>query len=127
MRTIAIILGSAAGLLLVWSIAAPQLSGPGISGVFTRAMSEAKQVGLAAKLYSDDHQGRLPETLQQLVPNYLPNDALLTRTQLTTPGVLLKDLPPTSILLVRTATDSKRKETRVVLVRGDISVDLEHR
>lgn len=92
-----------------------------MSGVFTRAMSEAKQVGLAAKLYSDDHQGRLPETLRQLIPNYLPNDALLTRTQLTTPGVLLNDLPPTSILLIRTATDSKRKQTRVVFVRADIA------
>jgi hypothetical protein len=91
-----------------------------------RAMSEAKEVGIAAKHYSDDHQGRLPETLQQLIPNYLTNGAIFTRMQLTTPGVLLKDLPPTSIIAIKTAADTKRKQTRVVFVRADISVDLEH-
>ena len=38
-------------------------------------LSNAKQVGLACKLYSIDHAGRFPDSLQELVPDYLPDRA----------------------------------------------------
>lgn len=126
MRTTGIIVAAAIGLLVLWIAVTPYYPDEGISGVLTGAMSDAKQVGMAARLYADDHQGRLPENLQQLVPNYLPDDKFFSRMQLTTPGVLLKDLPQNSIIAVKTATEPKRKQTRVVFVRADFSVNLEH-
>jgi len=120
-----IVVSSAIFVLFLWTIAMPQLSDPGRSGVFMRAMSEAKQVGIAAKVYADDHQGRLPEALEQLTPDYVPNDASFSRMILTTPGVLLKDLPPASVIAIKTAIDPKMKQTRVVLVHADISVELQ--
>jgi len=81
MRRTIIIVVSALGLLLFIGLITPSLSGPGTPAAFVRAMVEVKNVGIAAHLYADDHQGRLPETLDDLVPNYLPNDAYFSRTR----------------------------------------------
>ncbi|HEX8373237.1 MAG TPA: hypothetical protein VF585_10685 [Chthoniobacterales bacterium] len=43
-----------------------------------KCFSEAKQIGLACKLYAADHEGIYPETLEQLVPEYLPDAKMLT-------------------------------------------------
>lgn len=126
MRTTGIIVAAAIGLLVLRIAVTPHYPDDAISPVLTGAMSEAKQVGMAARLYADDHQGHLPENLQQLTPNYLPDGKFFPRMQLTTPGVLLKDLPPNSIIAVKTATDPKQKRARVVFVRADLSVNLGH-
>ena len=120
MKTTAIILGTVL-LLLVGLSVPPQGCGPEASP-HQRAMGEAKNVALAAYQYAGEHQGRLPEKLQQLL-TYLPREESFERTHLTMPGAVLKDLPPKSILLVRSTT--KRKESRLVFVRADGSVDLE--
>lgn len=95
------------------------------SGAVLRAMSDAKDVGMAAHAYAQEHQGRLPETVRQLVQYWATNEKRFARTHLTVPGVLLKDLPPKSIIFVKAFTDPKRKETRLVFVHADGSVALE--
>ncbi len=87
-------------------------------------MGDAKQVGLAALLYSQDHEGSLPETLPQLVPNYLPDETLLPGHYLTTPGMVLKDLPPQAIILCRVVPGYTHQSPRLILVRVDNSVEL---
>ena len=46
-------------------------------GMQTKALSEAKQVGLACKIFATDHQGKFPAKLEELVPDYLPDATLL--------------------------------------------------
>ena len=46
-------------------------------GMQTKALSEAKQVGTACKIYATDHDGKFPAKLEDLVPDYLPDATLL--------------------------------------------------
>jgi hypothetical protein len=121
-RIILISLGIVA-LALILGIAFPVMNIDTISGVITKAAQETKQVGLAAKLYADDHQGRLPQSLDELAPAYLPDKTFFPHVHLATPRAVLADLPPESIILFRVATDASRRETRVIAVRPDISIE----
>ncbi len=38
-----------------------------------QAVTEAKQIAIACKLYASDHEGRYPAKLEDLVPEYLPD------------------------------------------------------
>ncbi len=94
-----------------------------ISSAITEAAQETKQVGLAAKLYADDHQGHLPPSLDELAPTYLPDRTLLPHVHFSLPRAVLAELPTESIILFRVATDSRHRETRVVVVHPDMSVE----
>jgi hypothetical protein len=110
-------------LVVLWAAVRPVFSDKPIPGVFAIAMSETKQVGLAAKLYAGDHQGRLPQSLDELAPSYLPDEALLPGVMLATPRAVLSELSPDSTIMLRIVTDNSRKKTRVVVVHPDISVE----
>lgn len=46
-------------------------------GKATKSLSNAKQIGLACKLYATDHGGNLPPSLDVLVPDYLADKSIL--------------------------------------------------
>jgi hypothetical protein len=113
-------------LAVLWSVAWPVIPNDTVSAVITKAVSDTRQVGLAAKLYANDHEGRLPGSLNELVPQYLPDKTLLPHVRFATPRTVLAELPPTAIILFRVATDEDRHETRVIVVHPDISVEWSH-
>ena len=58
-------------------IALPVFNAVQMKGQQVKALAEAKQVGLACKLYAGDHDGKYPATLDELVPKYLTDKTLL--------------------------------------------------
>lgn len=101
----------------------PVFSDEPLPAVFTKAQTEMRQVGIAVKAYADDHQGRLPQSLEELFPAYHPEKAVIAHTHFAAPGAVLADLPAKSIILFRVATDNRRHWTRVVVVHPDLSVE----
>jgi type II secretory pathway pseudopilin PulG len=87
------------------------------------AESYTRQVAFVLKAYADDHQGRLPQSLDELIPNYLPNTKLLEHTHLTAPHVVLAQLSPDSIILFQVVTDDFPKVTRVIVAHPDCTVE----
>ncbi len=92
-------------------------------------MNEAKQVGIAAKLYANDHEGRLPETFAQLMPDIVDDARLFQQMQLLTPGAKLDELPPKTVMMTKTFMKATwafsipwGKQERMVLVYPDLSV-----
>lgn len=117
------ILGIAIVLALLWFGLRPSFPDDGIPGAVMQSASEAKQVAIAMRLYADEHQGRLPSTLAELVPNYLPDDRFLARTHFATPRAVLADLPKEAIILFRVTIAPKRKQPYIVIARPDASVE----
>ena len=46
-------------------------------GNLTKALSNAKQIGTACKIYATDNDGKFPPKLEDLVPDYLPDATIL--------------------------------------------------
>lgn len=46
-------------------------------GNLTKALSEAKQIGIACRLYASENEGKFPAKLEDLVPDYLPDPEIL--------------------------------------------------
>jgi type II secretory pathway pseudopilin PulG len=77
----------------IWSSGTPDLAGLFFSAMAASAMpafetarekakttqaeSNARQVGIACLSYASDHNGKFPATLQELVPDFLPEQATL--------------------------------------------------
>ena len=45
-------------------------------GKATKSLAQAKQIGLACKMYAADNDGKFPPTLDALVPTYLADNKL---------------------------------------------------
>ena len=120
-RTIWILVASAA-LVIVWVGMRPVFTVCGPSAVAGNATSETKQVAVALKMHVADHQGHLPNSLEELVPSYLPAKTYFANTYLTTPNAILSDLPPDLIIAFRVVPDIRRRETVILFVRSDYSV-----
>lgn len=58
-------------------IAMPVFASVKERGTATKSLSNAKQIGLACKLYALDNAGKFPPTLEELVPDYLPEADIL--------------------------------------------------
>ena len=61
-------------------------------------IAQVKQVGLALKLYADDHQGMLPHRLEDMMPVYFTDRRLLENVEFLTPDEKLSDLPASAVL-----------------------------
>ena len=79
-----------------------------IPGYLAKATLDARQVGLALRVYADDHGGKLPASLSDLNPDYLPDDRSQRNMQITTPNLLLRDLPEDCIIAIRTVPENGR-------------------
>ena len=64
-------------------------------------LSQIHQVGLALKLYADDHQGVLPQRLEDMMPTYFTKREILDHVEYVSPGAELSELPPTAVLARR--------------------------
>ncbi len=60
-------------LALAAGIALPVFSEVKTRGLQTKSLSNAKQIALACKIYATDNQGAYPKTLDELIPDYLPD------------------------------------------------------
>ena len=58
-------------ILAIVSVVIPNGSGVREATDITKALSNARQIGLACKNYADDHGGNFPPSLDALFPTYL--------------------------------------------------------
>jgi hypothetical protein len=72
------------------------------------ALTNAQDVGVALKTYADEHGGKLPQTLAALSPDYLADPKRAEHMFLTTPGAILADLSPDSVIAIRSVPDDGR-------------------
>ena len=88
-------------IAIVLALAIPNSGGDIISGKAVLANNQAKQVNLALLLYANEHGGRLPTALGQLVPQYIDDklaEIFFDHLHLTAPGANLKELPDACII-----------------------------
>ncbi|MEO7932655.1 MAG: DUF4190 domain-containing protein [Chthoniobacterales bacterium] len=106
-------------------IAFPVISKVQENARLTQDLGNAKHIGLACKLWAQDHNGHFPPNLEVLVPEYLPNHSVLTSAFATdksevsyeyTPG--LTESSPGDTVLLRDKYTRSHKE---IIVRVDMS------
>ena len=121
-----------AGLAIMAGIALPLFAVTKDQAKITQCSNNARQIGLACKEYAQDHDGKYPNELEELVPAYLPDRSLLL-CPFAAPHA---KRDATYILLARRGTDrpdapllrapyGKRNGERVV-IRTDMSLRWEH-
>ena len=71
-----------------------------------------KRVALAMRLFANDHDGMLPISLSELVPQYTSNELKLYHPELIKPGAILGMLPPNTIILEGTDAAGNIGEVR---------------
>jgi hypothetical protein len=99
----------------------------GESAIMAKVGQDMREIAKAAIVYASNHQGRLPASLSELHPKHLRNADLLTDVQFTTPGAILDDLPPnTVIMFLVTSEDGWLGKTKVVAVYSDGRVEANH-
>ena len=104
---------------------------------FYRDIFSAKQLGIAARSYAEDHEGQFPTHLSELVPEYVPAegwDSILfdTRKDIHDPplpkqdwvyfGAFFDQTNPPPLLIASPQTFGSKTQKRIV-VRGDGSAD----
>lgn len=112
-------------LAILAGIALPVFNQVQVRGKEVKSLSNAKQIALACKLYAMDNGDAFPATLDELVPDYLPDPAVFI-CPMSGPDVPMgyeyfggKDTdPPEKVLLVSKAAD---RRGRRVVVRVDVS------
>jgi len=111
------------GLVGFLGIAIPVYTHCGPSGAIATATSNVKQVALGIALYANDHQGHLPKSLEALSPEYIPDKAFLAHSYLTMPNAVLADLPPESIILFQVVYADRPRQTQILIVHPNSSVE----
>jgi type II secretory pathway pseudopilin PulG len=108
------------GIAVLAGIALPVFSSVQDRAAATKCLSNAQQIALSCRLYASDHDGNYPQTLEQLVPDYLPDNHIFTcpiTKDATTVGYEYfggtDTDPPNKVLLTSKATTRDHK--RVVV------------
>jgi len=108
------------GVAILAGIALPVFSSVKDRAAATQCLSHAKQIALGCKLYALDHDGNFPQTLDQLIPEYLPDNCLFACPMTKDTSAMGYDYfggkdtdPSTNILLTSKATTRDHK--RVVV------------
>lgn len=70
-------------------------------------LAQIKLVGLALKLYADDHQGLLPHRLDDLLPVYFTDQRVLETVEFLVSDQKLPDLPAFAVLARRICNEDK--------------------
>ncbi len=109
-------------------IAVPVFAEVQLKGKETKSLSNAKQIATACKLYAIDHQGAYPKTVDELVPDYLPNRE--TFASPLSPGEEIayyyfggKDTDPAEKILLMSKFQDKRGKR--IIIRSDTSGRIE--
>src|SRR5438067_877160 len=58
------------------AIALPAITAAQDRSTVVRCMNNAKQIAIACRTYAADHDGKFPATLDELVPDYVPDRSL---------------------------------------------------
>lgn len=106
-------------------IALPVFNSVQLKGKATKSLSQAKQIGLACKLYAGDNDGKFPPTLDALIPTYTSNEKLFVSPfapdepmGYTYHAGLTDDSPPDTVLI---EDKFSGKEHQRVVVHVDCS------
>ena len=104
-------------------IALPVFGEVKLRGTQTKSLSNAKQIGTACLIYATDNDGAFPKTLDQLVPDYLPDRALFIDPL--GPGMPMgyeyfggKESDPADKVLLINKTPDRRGRRVVIHVNG---------
>jgi Domain of unknown function (DUF4190)/GYF domain 2 len=115
-------------IAILAGIALPVFAEVQTRGLETRSLSNAKQIGLGCKLYAQDNRGAFPQTLEELVPDYLPTRDVFI-CPLSGPSVPIgyeyyggKETDPAEQVLLASKALSKGK--RRVIVHVDLSGEI---
>ena len=129
-------IGIAAFVGIVMLELGPQISGPSFSATRVRNLSNAKQLGLAAKLFAEDHDGLFPMHLTELAPEVIPAgnlDDLLCATEIDDEsqprlkydwlyfGAGFDDKNPPPLLIASPLVFKDGAKQKRVIIRGDLS------
>jgi hypothetical protein len=130
----------AVGLAVIVGLAVfavPIFGTTAVRGVHTKNLSNAKQWGLAVKVYATDYEGRFPMHLSELVPDYIsltaPTDLLFEVCKDSKDAVYAKQdwlyfgaffdekNPPPILIASPQATGFSGKPPKRIVVYGDLS------
>lgn len=106
-------------IAILAGIALPVFSEVQLRGKQMQSMSHAKQIAIGCKLYATEHEDLFPKTLEELVPEFLPDRSVFVCPLSPTEAMGYeyfggKDTdPPENVLLVSKAAD--RRGRRVVI------------
>jgi hypothetical protein len=67
-------------IAILAGIALPIFGAVKAKGEQTKALSNAKQIAIGCRLYAVDHHGAFPKTLDELVPDYMPDRQIFVCT-----------------------------------------------
>jgi Domain of unknown function (DUF4190)/GYF domain 2 len=115
-------------VLFLGALAIPAFSAARDRALATQCLSNARQIALACRMYAMDHGGNYPATLNQLVPDYVPDTHLFT-CPITKDSTIIgyeyfggKDSdPPTKILLMSKA---KTRDGKRIVIYSDATGDV---
>ncbi len=107
----------------------PAVAGAQRKATEVQSMNQARQIVLACSSYANAHGGAFPDTLQELVPEYLPDQSSLTCPMLQQPGTIgylyyggTQSDAPDKVLLVSKATGGQGRRI-VGRVSGDVRAE----
>ena len=116
-------LGLAGLSALVLLFAFPTLHRNYVRSHYPLSLSLAKEIGIAIKLYSDDHGDRMPPSLAALVPKYIPDPHYLEHMSFLTPNSTFAQLDSRAIILRHSRPE---RTDGMIVVRADLSGEVIH-
>lgn len=120
-------------VLLIPALTVPIIGNVQDRGMQTKLVANARQIFLGCKVYSVEHDGRFPESLEQLVEEGMMEDGPVflvpgmvdmdhegeAMFRLVTPGANEIDLDPAEAVIVSRFPVSLRRDAGWVMVRAD--------
>ena len=106
-------------IAILAGIAVPVFGEVQLRGKQVKSLSNAKQIALGCKIYATEHNGAFPKTVEELVPEFLPNPSIFVCPLSPAEPMGYEYFggketdPPENVLLVSKAAD--RRGRRVVI------------
>ncbi len=102
-----------------------------------REFSKARQLGIVCVIYANDHQGKFPDKLRDLVPTYIKDEESFKKLMFCLPddksihewsyfGSQSANLPPTAILIASPVPWSDHGLLRRIVIYADGSAEVAH-
>lgn len=116
-------------LVVVAAIGIPAFSKARDRAQATNSLAKAKGIAVACLLYASDHETKLPATLDELIPDYLPDKSVLASPLSPnsstgydyTPGLKETDPPKTVLLRDRNSSPSGLRATVYLDGSGEVN------
>lgn len=116
-------------IAILAGLAPPVFSQVQLKGKQVKSLANAKQIAMGCKLYAFDHEGAFPKTLEELVPEFLPDRSIFI-CPLSPPGETMGYIyfggketdPEENVLLVSKSADRRGKR---IVIHVDLSGAIE--